>query len=43
MLPLRLLIRERILGPEHPGTLATRSNLTYRTGQADTNGSGNGS
>ena len=29
-----LPIRERILGPEHPDTLATRSNLARRTGEA---------
>jgi hypothetical protein len=27
-------MRERVLGPEHPDTLATRSSLAYRTGQA---------
>jgi hypothetical protein len=29
-----LPIRERLLGPEHPDTLATRDNLAYWTGQA---------
>ena len=29
-----LPIRERVLGPEHPGTMATRSNLAYWTGEA---------
>jgi hypothetical protein len=25
--------RERVLGPEHPGTLTTRLNIAYWTGQ----------
>jgi hypothetical protein len=31
---LRLPIRERVLGPDHPATLATRRSLAYWTGQA---------
>jgi hypothetical protein len=27
-------VRERVLGPEHPDTLAARANLAYWTGQA---------
>ena len=29
-----LPVRERVLGAEHPDTLATRSNLAYWTGEA---------
>ena len=38
-----LPIRERVLGPEHPGTLAARHNLTYWTGLADVDGRLSGS
>jgi hypothetical protein len=31
---LLLPVRERVLGPEHPGTLAARSSLAYWTGTA---------
>jgi hypothetical protein len=30
-----LPIRERVLGPEHPETLISRSDLAYWTGKAD--------
>jgi hypothetical protein len=30
-----LPLRERVLGPEHPDTLATRNNLAYFTEQAE--------
>jgi len=30
-----LPVRERVLGPEHPSTLATRANLEYWTERAD--------
>jgi len=36
-----VLTYERVLGPEHPHTLATRNNLAYWTRQAGS-GSGNG-
>jgi Tetratricopeptide repeat len=29
-----LPVRERVQGPEHPDTLATRRNLAYRTAEA---------
>jgi hypothetical protein len=29
-----LPVRERVLGPEHPHTLATRHDLTYWTAEA---------
>ena len=33
-----LPIRERVLGPEHPDTLATRGNLAYWTAQSGRRG-----
>ena len=38
-----LRVRERVLGPEHPGTLTTRNNLASLTGQAGGCGWGPGS
>lgn len=34
-LPAALPISERVPGPEHPDTVATRANLAYWTGQAE--------